>query len=135
MLSFVPQVSSKGMSAYYGAAVVDFLATSPESVIGSLALADPHRALEATQKFAWAEEIRILRDALVGLDATLFLEFDVPRLGSRIDAVVVAGAAVFPIEFKCGETRYTTAAYNQAWDYALDLTFIWQVTTRRSIRS
>jgi hypothetical protein len=121
MLSVVPQASPRGTSAYYGAAVADFLATPPESVIGSLAMADPYRALEATQRLAWAEEIRILREALPGLNATLFLEFNVPRLGSRIDAVLVAGAAVFPIEFKCGETRYTTAACNQAWDYGLDL--------------
>ena len=51
----------------------------------------------------------------------LFLEFDVPRLGSRIDAALVTGPAVFVIEFKCGEKRFTTDAYNQAWDYGLDL--------------
>src|SRR5262249_22192118 len=51
----------------------------------------------------------------------LFLEFDVPRLGSRIDAVLISGPAVFPIEFKCGESHHRLADYNQAWDYALDL--------------
>ena len=59
--------------------------------------------------------------ALSGLAGTLFLEFDVPRLGSRIDAVLVSGSAVFPIEFKCGERQFRLADYNQAWDYALDL--------------
>jgi hypothetical protein len=121
MLTFVPQGSPRGTSAYYGASVAEFLAAPQEAIIGRLTLADPHRALDATQKQAWAEEIRILHDALVGLDAALFLEFDVPRLGSRIDAVLIAGAAVFPIEFKCGEKQFTTAAYNQAWDYGLDL--------------
>ena len=62
-----------------------------------------------------------LRAVLAGLDGMLFLEFDVRRLGSRIDAVLVSGPAVFPIEFKCGEQGFTTDAYNQAWDYGLDL--------------
>ena len=44
-----------------------------------------------------------------------------PRLGTRIDAVVISGSAILPIEFKCGEQSFTTDAYNQAWDYGLDL--------------
>ena len=66
-------------------------------------------------------EIRILREVLTSLSGAIFLEFNVPRLGSRIDAVLVSGAAIFPIEFKCGETNYKIGDYNQAWDYALDL--------------
>ena len=56
----------------------------------------------------------------MGFQGTVFLEFDVPRLGSRIDAVLVSGPAVFPIEFKCGEQKFSQEAYNQAWDYALN---------------
>ena len=111
----------RAFSAYYGASVATFLTASPKEVIGRLALADSHRSLEATQRQAWEEEIHILRDALTGLSGMLFLEFDVPRLGSRIDAAVITGPAVLVIEFKCGEKRFTTEAYNQAWDYGLDL--------------
>lgn len=60
-------------------------------------------------------------ESLNGLEGTVYFEFDVPRLGSRIDAVVISGSAIFPIEFKCGERKYHIADYNQAWDYALDL--------------
>ena len=55
------------------------------------------------------------------LEGWIYLEFEVPRLGSRIDAVFISASAVFPIEFKCGEKEFTAGAYNQAWDYALDL--------------
>ncbi len=65
--------------------------------------------------------MKILTVALRGPTGTLYLEFDVPRLGSRIDAVLVSGPVVFPIEFKCGERQFRLADYNQAWDYALDL--------------
>ncbi len=113
----------RGTSAYYAAPVARFLATPPEAVVGQLTLATRHPTLETTQTQAWAEAIGILRTALTSLDvdAVVFLEFEVPRLGSRIDAVVVAAGIVSPIEFKCGEAQFTTAAYNQAWDYGLDL--------------
>ena len=86
-----------------------------------LAMADTRGALDAEQRRAWEEEIDILRVSLAGTEGMLFLEFNVPRLGSRIDAALVSGPAVFPIEFKCGEQRFTVDAYHQAWDYGLDL--------------
>ncbi len=98
-----------------------FLSTSPEAVLGRLASAHTFAALDAAQTSAWEEQIGILRTSLTGLTGTLYLEFDVPRLGSRVDAVVVSGPAVFPIEFKCGEQKFSVDARNQAWDYGLDL--------------
>jgi len=46
------------------------------------------------------------------LPARSYLEFDVPRLGSRIDAVLVSGSAIFAIEFKCGERQFRLVDYN-----------------------
>ena len=107
-------------SAYYGASVAEFLATSHLEIIGVLAAAHA-QDLEIEQRRAWQDEIQILTQAVGTLTGTIYLEFDVPRLGSRIDAVLVAGAAIFPMEFKCGERQYRVADRNQAWDYALDL--------------
>ena len=107
-------------SGYYSAPVEAFLNENHERVLGALTSAHPF-ALDPEQKRAWEVEIRILTDALQGIKGTVYFEFDVPRLASRIDIVIVSGAAVFPIEFKCGESRYLTADYNQAWDYGLDL--------------
>jgi len=107
-------------SAYYFAPVTAFLSEHPNQILGVLAANQPHD-LEIEQRQAWQEEINILQSALTGIGGDIFLEFDVPRLGSRMDAVLVSGPAVFPIEFKCGERYYHTSHYNQAWDYALDL--------------
>jgi hypothetical protein len=96
------------------------LDANPHHILGVLTAAHTHD-LEVEQRQAWEEEIDILRGALSGLAGTIFLEFDVPRLGSRIDAVLVSGSAIFAIEFKCGERQFRLADYNQAWDYALDL--------------
>lgn len=107
-------------SAYYTSVVANFLSTTAESILGTLAAAHTFD-LDVEQKNAWQVEIRILKSALSDIEGTVYLEFDVPRLGSRIDAVLIAGPIVFPIEFKCGERHHKTADYNQAWDYGLDL--------------
>lgn len=85
-------------SAYYSASVDRFLDSDSHQVLGLLAAAHTHD-LDVEQRQAWEEEIDILRGALSGLVGTVFLEFDVPRLGSRIDAVLVSGSAIFAIEF------------------------------------
>ncbi len=106
--------------AYYGATITVFLDSTPEAVLGAL-LANSEMAVEPPQRDAWLQEIAILKAALQGLTGTLFLEFNIPRMGKRIDAVVVSGAVVFVIEFKVGETHYLRADLDQVWDYALDL--------------
>lgn len=106
-------------SAFYSASVEAFLAISPTEVLGHLS--SRLGTVEAAQMLAWEEQIQCLRSALPGCRGTLFLEFDVPRLGSRIDAVLVSGPAVLPIEFKCGERHYNRPDVEQAWDYGLDL--------------
>ena len=107
-------------SAYYSAPVDSFLDSDPHQVLGVLTAAHTHD-LDVEQRQAWEEEIDVLREALSGFVGTIFLEFDVPRLGSRIDAVLISGSAIFAIEFKCGERQFRLTDYNQAWDYALDL--------------
>ena len=117
--------SSISHAAWYGASIGDFLSASEDEVLGALARTSTFD-VERGQRDAWQAEIAILRAAL--RDGALresgvwiYLEFDVPRLGTRIDAVVVAGAAVVPIEFKVGETEFRRADIDQAWDYGLDL--------------
>ena len=105
-------------SAYCAAGVAAFLGDTTESILGTLT-AKSVFSVEPAQRDAWIGQVETLRTALVAVDGTLFLEFDVPRVGSRIDAALIAGPTVFVIEFKVGEARFKTADYNQAWDYAL----------------
>ena len=56
-----------------------------------------------------------------GLTGSLFLEFSIPRMGRRIDAVLLLGSVVFVLEFKVGATVPTAEALEQVWDYGLDL--------------
>src|SRR5204863_1267903 len=56
-----------------------------------------------------------------GLAGSIFFEFNIPRMGRRIDVVLVIGPVVFAIEFKVGEKAFDRSAIDQVWDYGLDL--------------
>lgn len=106
--------------AWYGASIAEFAATEPAKIMGRLAMAGGF-ALEHAQRVAWVEQIRILKDALSEVHGEILFEFSVPRLGRRIDVVLLIGSAVFVLEFKVGQKRFERAAIEQVWDYALDL--------------
>jgi hypothetical protein len=108
--------------AWYTAAVRDFLEANPSGIIGELTTRCENHHLIETQRAAWREEIALLQRELNGLlDGTLYLEFNIPRMGRRIDCVLLLGPALFVIEFKIGEAEFHRADLDQAWDYALDL--------------
>jgi hypothetical protein len=106
-------------NAYHAATVSDFIGEREDSILGTLTRSAG--GVDPLQLRAWRDEVSILKTALSGIDGTILLEFIVPRIGSRIDALLVSGPAVFVIEFKVGEQSATTDDYNQVWDYALDL--------------
>ncbi|MGA2525465.1 MAG: DUF2075 domain-containing protein [Smithellaceae bacterium] len=106
--------------AYYSATIKDFLNTSPEIILGKLAIRNTF-ALEQLQRDAWLEEINILCKALCNFQGMIYFEFSIPRMGQRIDAVLLIGSVIFVLEFKVGEKIFTPYAFDQVWDYALDL--------------
>tara|TARA_B110000908_G_C10240069_1_gene445551 strand:- start:339 stop:2315 length:1977 start_codon:yes stop_codon:yes gene_type:complete len=108
------------LNAYYASSIEDFIHKSHNEILGEMA-SNGNFSLELTQRNAWEEEITILKSELIDLAGHVFLEYDVPRIGSRIDAVVATSGLLIIVEFKVGEKKFSRAALNQAWDYALDL--------------
>lgn len=106
--------------SYYAATISDFCETDVNTILGALAAASTY-AVEPAQRDAWQEEILILKKALHAKAGAVLLEFEVPRIGTRIDAVVLIDSIVFVVEFKVGERLIRQADFTQAWDYALDL--------------
>jgi hypothetical protein len=77
--------------------------------------------LEHTQRDAWLAEISILRNTLCNFQGKIYFEFSIPRMGQRIDTILLVGPVIFVLEFKIGEKVFTQYAFDQVWDYALDL--------------
>lgn len=107
--------------AYYSENVSRFLGQNPYEILGILAKNNTF-ALDDLQKYAWTEEIRVLNRALrnFGTGHILF-EYTIPRIGHRIDNVLLCGGLIFLLEFKVGEKDYPQHAIDQVMDYALDL--------------
>jgi hypothetical protein len=98
----------------------EFLASDANEILGKLSrhAGDGHFA---DQRDAWLAQIQSLQTQLKGLEGWIFFEFNIPRMGRRVDVIIVLGSAIYALEFKVGETTYDRAAIEQVWDYALDL--------------
>ena len=105
---------------YYSDSIATFLNAKPDEILGLLAR-NHDFALEQTQRDAWLEEINILHSVLPSLQGSIYFEYSIPRMGQRIDVVVLIGPVIFVLEFKVGEKEFTSHAVDQVWDYALDL--------------
>jgi hypothetical protein len=105
---------------YYSSSIAEFCKADADAVLGRLA-ASHEFTLEQTQRDAWLEEIRTLQSVLLSYDGCVYFEYSIPRMGKRIDAVLLIGPAVFVLEFKVGERDFPQHAIDQVWDYALDL--------------
>ncbi|MFA5168120.1 MAG: DUF2075 domain-containing protein [Candidatus Omnitrophota bacterium] len=105
---------------FYSDSIVNFLKFSTEQIIGKLALGN-NFPLEQNQRNAWVEEISILRKVLIPHDGAIYFEYSIPRMGERIDVVLLIGPVIFVLEFKIGEKEFTSYALDQVTDYALDL--------------
>lgn len=117
---------------YYADTIDDFLTKSTAEIVDELVRANEF-SLEQTQRDSWFVEMEILRKSLHGIDGHIYLEFTIPRMGKRIDAVVLAGPVVFVIEFKVGESTFPRHAIDQVWDYALDLKYFHESSREKVI--
>lgn len=108
--------------AYYAADIADFISADEATVLGHLAAASSF-SLQTTQRNAWTTQISLLQQVLRPFagQGRVYFEFTVPRLGKRIDVLVLLRHVVFILEFKVGERQFYRSAVEQVWDYALDL--------------
>ena len=108
--------------AYYQADSFSFLSASEAEIYRELVHNSMQFDLVVQQERAWNEEIRILRNLVQRLgDCYIGLEYTIPRMGKRIDAVLIKDSIVFLLEFKVFEECYPSNAVGQVLDYALDL--------------
>ena len=107
--------------SYYSATIKDFLATHENYILAEMVKSHPFDLNDFTRD-SWLSEIRILKRELRDFsDGHISLEFKIPRMGKRVDAVVSYCGILFLLEFKDGDTEYRNSTYKQVVDYALDL--------------
>lgn len=107
--------------AYYYNPIPKFLFDNSSSIIGQLVRHSFDINKEQTD--AWTNQIEKLKLKLqsAGIDGDIIFEYDIVRLGKRIDVVLLIRHMVFSLEFKNGKNIYTVQDAQQAEDYAIDI--------------
>lgn len=107
--------------AYYSNNIQDFLIESDSSILGELTANHSNRTLEELQVNAWRKQITILKDQLISFGGQIYFEFTIPRMGKRVDNILIINNVAFIIEFKAGDDGYAKHAIDQVIDYTIDL--------------
>ena len=114
---------SKSTRCLYHSFFRDFISKEDDSIFGILCDRYHGEALTTTRE-AWRAEIAIMKQVLLQYqytDGQIIFEYDIPRLGKRIDVVLLLNGIIFCLEFKVGESSILEADIDQVLDYALDL--------------
>ena len=108
------------LNYYYRNTISEFQLSSTEEIIGQITIANQFDATRNQNK-SWESQIPILKESLIEFQGTIFFEFSIPRMGKRVDCIIIIDNIVFVVEFKVGESQFLQYHIDQVWDYALDL--------------
>ena len=120
----------RNLRCYYHATIEEFLRQPTAEIVGVIHSNDISAETRIQQSNTWEQEIEILKSQLAELDeGEILFEYSIPRMGKRVDNVVLYHNIVFLLEFKCGfllefkcgDREYRSTTYDQVYDYALDL--------------
>ena len=113
--------STQSGKAYYCNSIPGFIRDNSRSIIGQLI----HHSFEINkeQSNAWENQISQLQTRLeaCGMEGDIIFEYDIIRLGKRIDVILLIRHMVFSLEFKNGKNIFTAQDAQQAEDYAIDI--------------
>ena len=107
----------------YSHTFLGFLTENENSIFGKLCDNDHGNTLTTTRD-SWTEEISVMKTVLEPYkneQGTIIFEYAIPRLGKRIDVVLLFKGIIFCLEFKTGESDRPESAIDQVLDYSLDL--------------
>ena len=117
-----PVSMSRLRRSWYAASIEQFHCTSDDQVLAELVRGSAFPIMQS-QRDSWLAELPILRESLRSHTGMLHLEFAIPRMGQRVDAVVLISGIVLVMEFKIGAKDHSAADIDQVYDYAIDLKY------------
>ena len=113
--------STQNGKAYYCNSIPGFIKDQSSSIVGQLVRHSFEVNVEQTD--AWENQIAELQNRLEshGIEGDIIFEYDIVRLGKRIDVILLIRHMVFSLEFKNGKNVFTASDAQQAEDYAIDI--------------
>lgn len=107
--------------AFYSANISEFITEDSDSIYGKISGQYDLNKLVIQQSNAWKKQIVILKNALKDFTGKVYFEFTIPRMGKRVDNVIIIDSCIFIVEFKIGLDTYDKYAKEQAFNYGLDM--------------
>jgi len=107
--------------AYYANSICDFCIEDGDSIFGKISGGYDLNKLTIQQSNAWQSQIKILKQTILNFNGRVYFEFTIPRMGKRVDNILIIDNCIFVLEFKIGSKEYDKYAKDQAFDYGLDL--------------
>jgi len=107
--------------AYYSSSICDFCIEDGDSIYGKISGEYDLNKLTIQQSNAWKSQIKILKQTILNFNGKVYFEFTIPRMGKRVDNILIIDNCIFILEFKIGSNVYDKYAKDQAFDYGLDL--------------
>ncbi len=103
--------------SYYSNTFTDFLQEDENNIFGLLCQNHSHDINDLT-KVAWKAQIKILKHSLKQFDSgQIYFEFSIPRMGKRVDNILIINDLIFVVEFKVGDSEYQKHSIEQVVDY------------------
>lgn len=117
--------SDEAGKSYYCNSISSFLKDKPNEILGTLTNYGAKYGFDSSKEQieAWQSQISSLQEKLKEscCSGDIIFEYDIVRLGKRIDVVLLIKHMVFSLEFKNGADKYLARDAEQAEDYALNL--------------
>lgn len=107
--------------SFYSNFIDKFLVEDSNSIYGKISGKYDLNKLNIQQSNAWKSQIQILKSSLNPFNGKIYFEFTIPRMGKKVDNILIINNCIFVIEFKIGSNLFDKYAINQAFDYGLDL--------------
>lgn len=106
---------------YYSSFINEFIDENSQTIYGKISGQYDLNKLNILQSNAWKSQIEILKETISIFTGKIYFEFTNPRMGKRVDNILIIDNCIFVLEFKIGSNTYDKYATNQAFDYGLDL--------------
>lgn len=118
---------------YYSSSIERFKREETDYVLSQLLINDEFETTDQ-QKNSWRKEIEILKEQVSSdTQGEIAFEFTIPRIGHRVDVVLIIKGIVFLLEFKVGDKEYRKSTEDQVMDYALDLKYFHEASNDKYI--
>lgn len=113
--------STQKGKAYYCNSIPGFIRDKSTDIVGRLVRHSFD--INKAQSNAWENQIWELQKRLeeCEMEGDIIFEYDIVRLGKRIDVIMLIRHMVFSLEFKNGKKIFTAQDAQQAEDYAIDI--------------